>query len=206
MNLLKLLLPVSILFSTSCKEKYNKLSEENSGIEELLKKINVESNIKYWQLEHFPNYSDESKNSDVLFAKGECTTKEKEIIPNNELDWNGFFPGCLPAFCAYRIMYIENNTWKGVKSEEALKSFIGKIDNEYEAFLIGEINGYTIDIDSEMGNGFKILENGFKIKMMKYNSCPKSKESFTFIVTKNGKIEDLKSEGYYLKSKDCIVY
>ena len=53
---------------------------------------------------------------------------------------NGFFSGCQPSICAYRITYLENNHWKTVKSEQELKNFIGEINNVCEAFLIGEIN------------------------------------------------------------------
>lgn len=119
---------------------------------------------------------------------------------------NGFFSGCQPSICAYRITYLENNHWKTVKSEQELKNFIGEINNVCEAFLIGEINHYSIDLNSKKGNGFIKETNGFMIKMMKYSSCPESKESFTFFVNKDGSIDNLKSNGYYLRSKNCFVY
>src|SRR5690606_28462008 len=105
-----------------------------------------------------------------------------------------------------RIAFLENNVWKIVRSKEELKNFIGEIDNENEAYLIGKINDYSIDYYSEKGNGFLKSEDGYKIKMMIYNNCPESKESFTLFITNEGKIQNLKSNGFYLKSKNCIVY
>ncbi len=191
---------------SSCSEKFEKLSKKNSDREGLLKQIQPEIKVKYWQLEHFPNFKDENKKFEILYSKGQCTEKVKANIPTNDKDWNGFFSGCQPAFCAYRITYFENDQWKTIKEEEELKKIIGEIDNVSEAFLIGLINDYSIDFNSEKGNGFIQETNGFKIKMVKYESCPISKESFTFFVNKNGSITNLKSNGYYLKSKDCIVY
>ena len=202
---MKNILLLFVLILSSCSEKFEKLSEKDSDRDILLKQIQPNKNIQYWQLEHFPNYKDDDKFSDVLYSFGKCTKTEKEKIPINKNDWNGFFSGCHPSLCAYRITFLENNEWKTVKSEEELKNFIGEINNKSEAFLIGIINGYSIDLYSEKGNGFLEIKNGFKIRMMKYESCPESKESFTFIVNKDGQITNLKSNGYYLKSKDCIV-
>ena len=206
MKFKKIILFLFTLILISCKDKFEKLSKVNSGRDELLMQIQPEKKVQYWQLEHFPNFKEENKNSEILYSRGKCTEKVKGTIPTNEKNRNGFFSGCRPAFCAYRIIYLENNEWKTVREEDELEKFIGEIDNVSEAFLIGLINDYSIDFNSEKGNGFIKETDGFKIKMVKYESCPISKESFTFSVNKNGNIANLKSNGYYLKSKDCIVY
>ncbi len=190
----------------SCSEKFQKLSEKESDIVELLKKIEPNKSVQYWQLESVPNWKDETKNSEVLFFKGNYTIETKEKPPENLRDMNGFFRGCEPLYCAYQITYLENNKWKSVKSEEELQNFIGNIENKSEAFLIGKINDYNIDFYSEKGNGFIKKGDDYKIKMMKYNSCPESKESFTLVINKLGKIIQKKSNGFYLKSKNCIIY
>src|SRR5262245_29738618 len=118
-------------------------------------------------------------------------------MPDHQYDLNGFFSGCQPLYCAYRITYLKNNTWKIAQSEEDLKTFIGNVDNEYETYLIGEINDYSIDANSEKGNGYRKIRNGFKIKMMKYDNCPQSKESYTFFVGNDGTITNVKSLGFY---------
>lgn len=205
MKFLKFILILSYLILSSCSEKFEKLSEKKSDTDELLKQIQTEKNIKYWQLEHFPNFKDRNKDFEILYSEGIITEKEKTTILKNERNRYGFFSGCQPSFCTYQITYLENNNWKTVKSEKELKNFIGDINNKSEAFLIGLINGYSIDFNSEKGNGFMQLKNGFKIRMMKYESCPESKESFTFIVNKDGRITNLKSNGFYLKSKNCLI-
>ena len=192
-----------ILLLCSCNQKFEKISETNAETEALLKKIQPNKTVKYWQLEYFPNYKTEALDFEILFSKGNSANKP---IPKNEFDLSGFFSDCHPSFCAYRITYLENGKWKVLRSENELKNFIDKIDNVYEAFLIGKINGYEIDNSSEKGNGFIKQKYGFKLNMMKYESCPKSKESFTFFVNKNGVIQDLENNGFYLKTKDCIVY
>ncbi len=188
----------------SCTEKFQKLSSSKSDTEELLKKIAPNKNVQYWQLERIPNWKDESKNFEILFTKG--SYKSTETLPDYGNNGNGFFSDCQPLYCAYRIAFLENNVWKIVRSKEELKSFIGEIDNENEAYLIGKINDYSIDYYSEKGNGFLKSKDGYKIKMMIYNNCPESKESFTLLITNEGKIQNLKSNGFYLKSKNCIVY
>jgi len=192
-----------ILFFCSCNQKFEKISEANAENEALLKKIQPNKKVEYWQLEYFPNHKTEELDFEVLFSKGNSANKP---ISENEFDLRGFFPGCHPSLCAYRITYLESGKWKVVKSENELKRFIDKIDNVYEAFLIGLINDYQIDNSSGKGNGFLKQKDGFKLNMMKYESCPESKESFTFFVNKNGVIQNLESNGFYLKAKDCIVY
>lgn len=206
MRILQLMLLFTGLFLTSCSENFEKLPSKYSDREGLLKKIEPGNKVQYWQLEYIPNNFDDSKNALVLYSSGKYGNQKEKMPLGKKFDFNGFFSGCNPSLCVYRITYLENNVWKIVRSEEDLKKFIGEIDNEFEAFLIGLINNYSIDGNSEKGNGFSKEENGYKIKMMLYKNCPESKESFTFFVDKTGKLSQLKSNGYYLKSKDCIVY
>ncbi len=187
-----------IFILNSCTPNFESLSIKEANTETLLKNIEPNDKVTYWQLERVLS------DSKVLFSKGE---KPAEIIISNaKYDFNGFFVGCEPMFCAYRITYFENGRWGTVRTEQELKKFIDTVENVSEAFLIGKINDYMIDIKSDFGNGFIELKNGFKLNMMKYEICPESKESFTFFVTKNGTIENLKNNGFYMKSKDCIVY
>jgi hypothetical protein len=192
-----------ILFFCSCNQKFEMLSAKNAENEVLLKKIIPNKNVKYWQVEHFPNYKTEELDFEILFSKGNM---ENISIPKNKFNLNGFFSGCHPSLCAYRITYLEKDQWKIIQSEKELKTFIDKIDNVYEAYLIGKINEYDIDQNSEEGNGFVKQKDGYKLKMMKYNNCPESKESFTLSINNNGNIENIKSNGFYFKTTDCIIY
>lgn len=194
------------LLLCSCQDEYQHLPEKATYNEELLKAIIPAKNIQYWQLEHFPNNEENSNFNKILITKG---TYNKNIIdkpPQHEDDWNGFFRGCMPSYCAYRITYLENNQWKVVTSEPQLKLFIGKIDNVFEALLIATTEGYDTDSESEHGNGYIETGTGFILKVMKYKNCPESKESFTMFVDQNGNISNIRSRGYYLRTDGCIIY
>ncbi len=192
-----------ILFFCSCNQNFETLSAKNAENEVLLKKIIPNKTVKYWQIEHFPNYKTDKLDFEILFSKGNT---ENISIPKSKFNLNGFFSGCHPSLCAYRITYLENDQWKIVRSEKELKTFIDKVDNVYEAYLIGKINEYDIDQNSEEGNGFLKVEDGYTLKMMKYNNCPESKESFTLSVNYDGTLANIKSNGFYYKSTDCIIY
>ena len=189
-----------ILFSLiSCNESFEKLPERFRSDKELLKQIEPNSNIEYWQIDYITGFT-----PNKIFSKGNQSLSKKILLPKNE-NIGGFFTGCQPSFCNYRILYIENNKWNFVQDENELKEFIGRIDNEYEAFLIARINGYDIDSDSK-GNGFQKAKYSYKLKVMIYNNCPETKQSYVVTVDEKGNLNKLKELGYYLKSKDCIVY
>lgn len=191
---------VIIFFSLiSCNENFEKLPEKYRSDEYLLKQIKPNSKIEYWQIDYVTGFS-----PDKIFSNGNLNLAKEIPLPENK-NLGGFFTGCQPLYCNYRILYIENNKWNFVDDTDELTKFIGKIDNEYEAFLIARINDYDIDSKSQ-GNGFEKTDYGYKLKVMIYNSCPETKESFIVTVDKNGKLNKLKNLGYYLQSGDCIVY
>ncbi|MBK9355440.1 MAG: hypothetical protein IPN09_16165 [Bacteroidetes bacterium] len=53
MKFLKIILLFFNLVLISCSEKFEILKEKNSNREELLKQIQTQEKIKYWQLEYF---------------------------------------------------------------------------------------------------------------------------------------------------------
>lgn len=191
---------VTILFSLiSCKENFEKLPEKYRSDEYLLKQIKPNSKIQYWQIDYVTGFT-----PDKIFSSGNIKLSKQIPKPENQ-NLGGFFTGCQPLYCNYRILYIENNKWNFVQNKNELKEFINKIDNEYEAFLIARINDYDIDSNSK-GNGFEKTKYGYKLKVMIYNSCPETKQSYIVTVDKNGKLNRLKDLGFYLKRGDCIVY
>lgn len=192
-------LSILILF-ISCKEKtnYSSLSQEQADIEFQLKSINPnDDKIEYWEINYIRFLEPKT-----IYSIGnkilKSTLEGKEFA-------SGFFHGCEPLHCAYNIVYHKNGEWISVTSEQDLKHFIGKIDNEYEAFLIALINGFSIDFNDSEGNGFYKSGENYFLKLMKYKSCPESKESFLLKITQDGEIESQKSLGYYYKSSDCII-
>lgn len=189
-----------ILFSLiSCNENFDKLPEKFRSDENLLKQIKPNSQIEYWQVDYVSGFTPKK-----IFSSGNQNLSKQIPFSENQ-NLGGFFTGCQPLYCNYRILYIENNQWNFVQDKDELKKFIGKIDNEYEAFLIARINDYDIDSNSK-GNGFEKTKYGYKLKVMIYNSCPETKSSYIVTVDENGKLNRLKELGYYLKSKDCIIY
>lgn len=183
----------------SCNENFDKLPEKFRSDEQLLKQIKPNSKIEYWQLDYVSGFT-----PNKIFSSGNLNLVKQIPLPENQ-NGGGFFTGCQFSYCNYRILYIKNKRWNFVQDKNELKEFIGKIDNEYEAFLISRINDYEIDSNSK-GNGFEKTNYGYKLKVMIYNSCPETKQSYIVTVDKNGKLNKLKELGYYLNSGDCIIY
>ena len=195
---------LALLSVASCTDpEYKHLPQKDIDSDELLKHIVPEKLVQYWQLEDVPGYKD-GEAYQLLFSKGNIGRNKIPDYSKDTINMNGFFRGCMPSFCVYRIRHLLNNKWQTVDSEEHLKEFVGQIDNEYEAFIIAKLNNFEVDSLNE-GNGFIKTEDGYILKVMKYRSCPKSKESFTIFITKNGELKNIKSQGYYLKTKDCVI-
>ena len=191
---------VIIFFSLiSCNESFENLPEKYRSDEYLLMQIKPNSKVEYWQIDYVSGFS-----PDKIFSSGNLNLSKEIPLPENQ-NLGGFFTGCQPLYCNYRILYIENNKWNFVQDIDELTKFIGKIDNEFEAFLIARINDYDINSKSQ-GNGFKKTDYGYKLKVMVYNSCPETKKSYIITVDENGKLNKSKDLGYYLQSEDCIVY
>lgn len=183
----------------SCKENFENIPEEYTTKNFLLKQIKPSSKIEYWQIDYISLLT-----PNKIYSEGNQNLLKNIPFPEN-IKLGGFFTGCQPLQCNYRISYIENNKWNFVQDKSELEKFIGKIDNEFEAFLIAIINGYSID-SKPQGNGFVKTNNGYKLKVMLYNNCPETKKSFIVSVDKNGKLNIMKDLGYYSQKKDCIKY
>jgi|SRR5690606_38380487 len=186
------------LFSCGKNSEYSSLTKEQINNEFLLKSINPnDPRIEYWEINYLNLLTPE-----IIYFTG--NTELKPSLEDRQL--NGFFQGCQPLHCAYNIIYFKNDNWQSVTSDQELKKFIGKVDNEYKAFLSAKIDGFSIDSQNKKGNGFLISDKEFFLKVMKYESCPESKESFLLQLSSDGKIMSRKSLGYYYKSTDCIIY
>lgn len=187
-----------LLFSCGKDSEYSSLTKEQINNEFLLKSIHPnDPGIEYWEINYLNFLTPET-----IYFTG--NTELKPSLEDRQL--NGFFQDCQPLHCAYNIIYFKNDKWQSVTSEQELKKFIGKVDNEYEAFLSAKIDGFSIDSQNKKGNGFLISDKAFFLKVMKYESCPVSKESFLLRLSSEGKILSQKSLGYYYKSTDCIIY
>ena len=126
----KQILIIGIIFFSliSCNENFEKLPEKYRSDEYLLKQIKPNSKIEYWQIDYVTGFY-----PDKIFSSGNLNLSKEIPLPENQ-NLGGFFTGCQPLYCNYRILYIENNKWNFVQDKDELTKFIGKIDNEFEAF------------------------------------------------------------------------
>ncbi|GGF27191.1 hypothetical protein [Flavobacterium limi] len=187
------------LILTACNDSnYKSLSSEKTDTESLLKKINPNRIYDYWEINFCLGISPKT-----VFYKGDKKLKERY---NYNCTCLGFFHGCQPMSCSYNITYLKNGKWNYVYDEKELASFIYKIDNPEEAFLIAKIHDFDIDPYNQKGNGYLKTKNGYDLKVMKYISCPESKESFIISIDSTGQLKRTESQGFYLKTKNCIVY
>lgn len=196
---MKKIIFLNFLILISCNNNnYESLSLGKTDTESLLKKINLNKTYDYWEI----NYCT-IRQSKTIFYKGNKKLKEKY---NYSPTCRGFFHGCQPLSCSYNIVYLLNGKWNYIDDETLLASFISKIDNPEEAFLIARINDFDVDSYNQKGNGYFKTKNGYDLKVMKYISCPESKESFIVSIDSMGQLKKTESQGFYLKSKNCIVY
>ncbi|MBJ2123712.1 MULTISPECIES: hypothetical protein [Flavobacterium] len=196
---MKKIILLIFLVLISCKDtKYQPLTSKEADVESLLKKINPNKEYAYWEI----NFS-LPLTPKVIFYKGDKKLKQKN---NYQPIQSGFFTGCQPMSCSYTIIYFDNNKWNYVLKKEELITYINKIDNPEEAFLIAKIQDFDIDPYNPKGNGYLKTKNGYDLKVMKYISCPESKESFLVSIDSLGQLKSIKSQGFYLKTKNCIVY
>lgn len=187
------------LILISCNDSdFKSLNQEKTDSKSLIKKINPNKVYDYWEI----NFCLAIKPK-TIFHKGDKKLKEQY---NYTPICSGFFQECQPMSCSYTIAYLENAKWNYVYDKRELTSFINKIDNPEEAFLIAKIHDFDIDPYNPKGNGYLKTKNGYDLKVMKYISCPESKESFVVSVDSMGQLKRIESQGYYLKNKNCIVY
>ena len=194
-----LTLVVLIFCCSSCGDKLTSMAKGAIDDEELLKHIvPYDENVQYWEI----NYLDGQ--TKVLASFGNLGDEEPNKLKFYHNSFSGFFTGCQPLLCSYRIVFLKDGSWNFVESIEELKTFIGKVENVQEAFLLARMQGFRIDEKSD-GNGYLKTEKGYKLKVMKYKSCPESKESFNVFINSD-EIVSVSSNGFYYSSGDCIVY
>lgn len=188
---------MALLFSCQ-NEKYSILP---IGVDQetLLKAIECDPLIEYWEA----NYIDGK--AKTIFSKG--NRHLKNILKYDYgTDIEGFFPGCQPSWCRYNIIYLKNGKQFNVRDTKSLKDFIGKVDNEQEAFLIALINDYEVDWGNWRGKSFLKTENGYNLKVAQIEYCPIKRESFLVEVRQDGILLEIRSLGVYEESEECIVF
>jgi len=123
----------------------------------------------------------------------------------------GFFSECAPMYnCFYYIVGVKpDRKIVLINSEDLLKHFIGKINNDEEAGLVARINGYYIDNESIECGSFRKRQNDYLLYVLEIEDDSLYIErSVRAILTKDGKfkivdkkvIKTEKSHGIDLKN------
>jgi len=80
----------------------------------------------------------------------------------------GFFTECAPLYnCFYYIVGVQQDRkTELIDSEDLLKDFIGRINNDEEAGLVSRINGYFIDEESMEFGSYRKRQNDYLLYLL----------------------------------------
>lgn len=184
---------------TSCQKPYSDLDKKFDDNEYLITQIKPEADVDKWEL--FFNNLGEPKS--IFDSNPEKEFKDSIEIKIKENGFNGFFTGCLPAYCSYSIATAKGNYTEIIDSESKLKKFIGKVDNIEEALIISKINGFNLSLENEVGK-YKTTENGFYFMGEKFIDCPQKLLKYNIEVNSNGELRSWHQKTINI-SKDCII-
>lgn len=177
------------IFFSQEKEKINFTTLEN-----ILKNITPNDKIDAWSLVYNIYARDQ-----ILKSVGKNTALPQfsgfKINPKEE----GY----------YYIAYSKGGTYYYVTDFNALKSFIGTIDNAGEAALVAIISGYIIDFEfKKYAANYQDANQNYLLDVGKITSevCPFAKSHYQISVNKKtGAITENRSFGEYftIYGKDC---
>lgn len=189
-------LSILLALTVSCSEKsgYIKLNKSYTVRGNQIKNIKPNIPILYWKYVW-------TISNKTIYEFGNSNLLKKYKVKEPE---QGFFAECLPGMCYSYIIYIDKNGINYVKDEQALRKFIGKIDNVSEAIMIGRTEGLGVDSYNAKGGSYKKTKTGFKLNLVKYEMCPITSESILLEIDFNGKYK-MKSNGVYKRSIPCII-
>ena len=163
----------------------------------MIRYITPDTACTYWE---FDMSFGSAKHKKVIFSKGIKPDSVKFEYPGGDM-----LTECMPGYCNHFIVYIRNGKVGYVNSDRGFRKFIGHIDNVAEAALVAEVYlGLFNYIDSDpRGGSYKLVKNGFDLKLCHYELCPETKSSYHIVVSRDGKVEAKDYEVYY-QSKDCV--
>ena len=186
--------------SVRIENGFTKINDEYQDRNKLIEQIKPNKEYVYWEYATFtPDLYNNQK--EVIRKCGDTLIRNNYTFYPPE---SGFFNECLPGTCFSYATYIENDDVHYVTDEVEMKKFIGKIDNLAEAILILKMYDLWFDPKEKKAGSFKKTNNGFELYMMKYKSCPETKESIKVEIDSIGNFK-LKNNGIYYKSNNCIM-
>lgn len=168
----------------------------------LIDSINPVDYYAYWECVFKDGLSDENKNGFInrgqrVIYNGDSLQfyKIAEGVNTNR----GFFVQCAPIFnCYYYIVGVRPSRQTMLfDTDNLLKGFIGKIDNEEEAILSANIEGYHVDHDSLIGGCYRERTNDYLLYLMEIEEDSLfTQKSVRAILTKDGKFKVIDKKIY----------
>ncbi|WP_172281795.1 hypothetical protein [Chryseobacterium sp. LAM-KRS1] len=174
---------------------YSQAKIKFSSIPNVLQGIEPNDKIDFWVL----NYNTYGKDQELKVSGA-----KKDFIPQT----SGFdlFPD---EDSFYYIVYSSGGKINYVTDLDALKKFVGKIDNVQEAAILATVDGYMIDEEfKDVAGNYYVDQSNYYLDLGKLTSkeCPYQKTHFTLTVNKaSGAVTQVKDNGTYIElyNKKC---
>ncbi len=174
---------------------YAQEKKKFSSIPNILQRIEPDTRVDSWVLV----YNSYGKGEEIKVSGGKIS-----YIPQ----FSGFnlFPN---EDSFYYIAYSSGGKINYVVDTEALKAFVGKIDNVQEAAIVLATDGYIVDEEFKdlAGNYHEDLKNYYlDLGKLTSKECPYQKTHYTVTVNKTtGLIANVKDNGTYIElyNKKC---
>lgn len=174
---------------------YAQEKKKFSSIPNILQKINPDDRVDSWVLV----YNSYGKGEEIKTSGGKL---------NYTPQFSGFnlFPS---EDSFYYIAYSLGGKINYVIDVEALKKFVGKIDNPQEAAIILTADGYMVDEEfKDLAGNYHEDQSNYYLDLGKVTSkeCPYQKTHYTLTVNKsNGLVTNVKDNGTYIElyNKKC---
>lgn len=177
------------------------IPEKYSDRQHLIDQIIPVKKYLYWECVFKDPLTEQHRGSITVYNGNTKYSVIAKAVNTN----NGFFVECHPSICfSYIVGVNEDQTIDLINSGEALKKFIGRIDNLEEVILMAKINGYWFDTDTIIGGAYKERENDYLLYLMEYSSAPVTYRSVQAILTKEGDFRVL-NKSTYKQSEEMIV-
>lgn len=175
----------------SAQEKKTKFP----GISGILQYISPNSKVDSWVLV----YNSYGKNQEIKKSGGKI-----EYTPQ----FSGF--NLVPSEDSfYYIAYSSGGKINYIADLEALKSFVGKIDNAEEAAIVLATDGYIVDEEfADLAGNYYQDSSNYYLELGKLTSkeCPYRKTHYALTVNKStGAVSNIKDNGNYIElyNKKC---
>lgn len=174
---------------------YAQEKKKFSGIPNILQRIEPDSRVDSWVLV----YNNYGKGEEIKVSGGKLSYTPQfsgfNLFPNED------------SF--YYIAYSSGGKISYVVDTEALKAFVGKIDNVQEAAIVLATDGYIVDEEFKdlAGNYHEDLKNYYlDLGKLTSKECPYQKTHYTVTVNKTtGLVANVKDNGTYIElyNKKC---